>query len=140
MSKASHQAYEQAVATSEPAEPAAAVEKSPEFYKERAKKAAAARWEGRDKWTDMPLLEAERKLAEMRAELERATEIVRRRLTVADFVKCDTCSKEIANGRWAQVRTRHDFDTGLPVSIYFCSARCISLFNQKTQGTLDLIK
>lgn len=111
---------------------------SAEFLHDRAAKAATARWGKRFNWDEAPLDKAEQHLAFLREELERGSQIVRQRFPAPSVVKCHQCDREIKAGRWAQQQCRLNHATGLPYSIYFCTAACLTLFNRAQQGILDL--
>lgn len=114
------------------------------FTSDSARQVARNRWEnkkhGLEFWNTAPMEDCESRLAIMREEMETASRAIQQRLATQHHqeYKCHTCEKEIAPGRWCQQRTRLDNDTGLPISIYFCSARCIAEFNHKQQGTWDV--
>lgn len=117
-----------------------------EQRRERAQNAAKVRWQHtkdtEDFWNTAPIDQCESRIGQLREEVEKASKIVQQRYAENHnpTYKCDTCGNSIPSGRWAQQRTRRDLNTGLPISIFFCSQKCISLYNHKVQGTYDLPK
>lgn len=98
---------------------------------ERARAAANSRWADQYNWDEVPLDEAVVALADLRAELARAQEIVNRRVDIANmrepaFCYNPDCRKpiDLATGQWAGRRDRHDLETGQIESAYACSTRC----------------
>lgn len=67
-------------------------------------------------------------LAEIRAECERGGIILSKRVSElkVERVKCFGCDNiiNLSEGRWATMRTRNNFETGIPESAYACSAAC----------------
>jgi len=91
-------------------------------------KAIEARAAKRYPWSDAPLDDALAHLAEIRAECETGGLLLQKRVSELKIekVKCFGCENMInlSEGRWATMRTRNNFETGIPESAYACSAAC----------------
>lgn len=91
-------------------------------------KAEAARKAAQYPWETAPLDGALAHLAEIRAETEKGGLVLQRRVSEQKIekVKCFGCDNiiNLSEGRWATMRTRNNFETGLPESAYACSAAC----------------
>jgi hypothetical protein len=106
--------------------------------------AARARWAGEkateqeivELFSTIPVDEGLQILSRMRTMAETGARILNNRIT-ADTVdtKCHHCGgHKLPNRQWALVRPYRDPKTGTLGNYYFCSARCIALENQKSQG------
>lgn len=92
-------------------------------------------------WDAAPIIEAEQHLARLRHEIELGSRKLQQRygaLKNAD-VKCCMCPTMIRPGQWVQNRAVPHPVTKLLHNIYFCSARCVSIYNQ-THGPGGLPK
>lgn len=105
--------------------------KPPETAEERvqhAKRAIEARWSSKYDWENSPLDEALEYLAAIRLEVEKGGLVLERRVSQVkvEIVKCYSCENmiEISQGRWAGMRTRNNYETGIAESAYACSAAC----------------
>lgn len=111
-----------------PGESPAKPDPTAEERSEKARKAIEARWSKRYDWENAPIDHALEYLAEIRAEVEKGGLVLQRRISVLKIerVKCFGCTNEInlSEGRYAGMRTRNNWDTGLPESAYACSAAC----------------
>jgi hypothetical protein len=91
-------------------------------------KASEARWSKRYDWEHSNLDDALAYLAEIRAECERGGLLLQGRISElkVERVKCFGCDNiiNLSEGRWATMRTRNNFETGVPESAYACSAAC----------------
>ncbi len=91
-------------------------------------KAVEARAAKKYDWENAPLDHALSHLAELRAECETGGLLLQKRVSElkVERVKCFGCENMInlSEGRWATMRTRNNFETGLPESAYACSAAC----------------
>lgn len=98
------------------------------FTDEDRKAAIEARKEKKFDWEEANLNDALSYLASIRAEVERGGLVLQRRVSElkVERVKCFGCDNEIniSEGRWATMRTRNNFETGLSESAYACSAAC----------------
>lgn len=98
------------------------------FTDEDRAKAIESKRAKRYPWDSSPLDDALAYLAEIRAECEHGGLILQRRVSElkVEKVKCFGCSNmiDISQGRWATMRTRNNFETGLSESAYACSAAC----------------
>lgn len=98
------------------------------FTDDDRRAAVAARMAKRYLWEEAPIDEALSYLAEIRAEVERGGLILQKRISElkVEKVKCFGCDNviNISEGRWATMRTRNNFETGLPETAYACSAAC----------------
>lgn len=124
-----------------------------EQRRERARKAGLARAEkaaalniqvktdphGFD-WQNAPIPDAERFLAELRAEVNRGAEIIQQRYGHRDLegVTCVICGTDIAPGKWAMSKTPRDPETGLLKAIYYCTANCVARENLRNQGVRNV--
>ena len=94
----------------------------------QAKQAIEARWSRKFDWNDSPIDMALEYLAELRLEVEKGGLTLQRRVSEArvEQVKCYSCDNiiSISEGRWAGMRTRNNYETGIPESQYACSAAC----------------
>lgn len=101
---------------------------TPDERKEKAVKAVEARWSKRYNWEDADLDDALAYLAEIRLECERGGIMLQKRVSElkVERVKCFGCDNiiNISEGRWATMRTRNNFETGIPETAYACSAAC----------------
>lgn len=99
-----------------------------QFTDKDRKEAAAARAAKKYDWEAANLDEALAYLAEIRAECERGGLILQNRVSQLriETVKCFSCENiiNISEGRYAGMRTRSNFETGIPESAYACSAAC----------------
>lgn len=99
-----------------------------EFTDADRKEALSARLAKKYDWDTEPLDEALAYLAEIRAEVERGGLALQKRVSElkVEKVKCFGCDNiiNLSEGRWATMRTRNNFETGLPESQYACSAAC----------------
>ena len=100
---------------------------------ERARTAANIRWSNTFNWEESPLDDAIIQLADLRAELARAQEIVNRRVDISNmkqptFCYNPDCRKpiDLATGKWAGRRDRRNPETDEIESAYACSTRCWS--------------
>lgn len=94
----------------------------------QAKQAIEARWSRKFNWDDSPIDMALEYLAELRLEVEKGGLTLQRRVSEArvEKVKCYSCDNiiSISEGRWAGMRTRNNYETGISESAYACSAAC----------------
>lgn len=101
---------------------------TPDERKEKAVKAVEARWSKRYNWEDADLDDALAYLAEIRLEVERGGITLQKRVSElkVERVKCFGCDNiiNISEGRWATMRTRNNFETGIPETAFACSAAC----------------
>lgn len=101
---------------------------TPDERKEKAIKAVEARWSKRYNWEDADLDDALAYLAEIRLECERGGITLQKRVSElkVEKVKCFGCDNiiNISEGRWATMRTRNNFETGIPETAFACSAAC----------------
>src|SRR2546421_96047 len=101
---------------------------TPDERKEKAVKAVEARWSKRYNWDDADLDDALAYLAEIRLECERGGITLQKRVSelMVERVKCFGCDNviNVSEGRWATMRTRNNFETGIPETAYACSAAC----------------
>jgi hypothetical protein len=105
---------------------------------ERAYKAATARWGKKEAetidWDEMPLDDAQNKLVELIAEVEKGRRIVQQRIGEYknELVKCDICERVIRE-RWV---SKYDFHNkeGVIVPHYLCSPACDTKFQIKRRG------
>lgn len=99
-----------------------------EFTEADRAKAAEVRKAKRYDWELAPIDDALAYLAEIRVECERGGLILQKRVSElkVERVKCFGCDNiiNLSEGRWATMRTRNNFETGLPESAYACSAAC----------------
>ncbi len=99
-----------------------------EFTDADRAKAIEVRKAKRYDWELVPLDDALAYLAEIRVECERGGLILQKRVSElkVEKVKCFGCENiiNLSEGRWATMRTRNNFETGLPESAYACSAAC----------------
>lgn len=105
--------------------------KEPEVYPftdEDRKKAAEVRAAKKYDWDNSPLEDALAYLALIRVECERGGLALQTRISQlkVETVKCFSCDNiiNIGEGRFAGMRTRSNFETGIPESAYACSAAC----------------
>ena len=113
----------------------------------RAVKAAQARHgkralhavEETSMWESMTIEEAKHRLAFMRADIERGSVIIQRRIgELASKIICVTCSREIPAGRWFGKHDRKNPVTGLFETEYTCSRNCEAGKNLKRQGLAEV--
>lgn len=121
---------------------------TPEQRKDRARKAAEARWSQNLDWNTCPVDEGLEHLAVLRLEAEKGGIILQERLSNnrVEKVECynpdcftnpetgQRCKVEVAgakrtiidvgSARFAGYRTRHNPDTGVVETAYACSAAC----------------
>jgi hypothetical protein len=106
------------------AEPAPAYQ----FTDSDRQKAIESRKAKKYDWESAKLDDALAYLAEIRAECEVGGLILQKRVSELKIerVKCFGCENMInlSEGRWATMRTRNNFETGIPESAYACSAAC----------------
>ena len=99
-----------------------------QFTDKDREEAIAARKAQKYDWEGSALDESLVYLAEIRAEVERGGLILEKRISQQriETVKCFSCENiiNISEGRWAGMRTRNNFETGVPESAYACSAAC----------------
>jgi len=105
-----------------------------EFTDNDRSKAVATKAANKYDWENEPIDDALAYLAEIRAENERGAIILQKRISElkVERVKCFGCDNiiNISEGRWAGMRTRNNFETGLPESAYACSAACMLKLNR----------
>lgn len=98
------------------------------FTDEDRKEAIKARWESKYDWEEADVDEALAYLAAIRSEVEKGGLVLQRRVSElkVERVKCFGCTNiiNLSEGRYATMRTRNNFETGLPESAYACSAAC----------------
>ena len=91
-------------------------------------KASESRWSKLYPWDTANIDDALLYLAEIRAECEKGGIILQKRVSElkVETVKCYGCDNiiNLSEGRWATMRTRNNFETGVPESAYACSAAC----------------
>lgn len=118
-----------------------------EQRRDRAKLAADRRWKAEEKlkaqaqhpesfdWENAPMEDAEKFLAHLRAEAERASGILQRRASSIRLaeVNCIVCNALIQPGRWAMQKQRKNPATGLYYNIFYCTQRCVALENLEKQ-------
>lgn len=101
-----------------PADPAA----------EKARNAANSRWAKEVDWEAIDIDEGYQLIAKLRATEEKGSLVLSRRasLIIVSKGKCYTCKKEIdvQAGRFAGMRTRHNYETGRDENAYACCAAC----------------
>ena len=104
------------------------------FTPKDREEASKARWSERYDWEFSDIDDALAYLAEIRSECERGGLILQKRVSElkVEKVKCYSCSNviNISEGRWAGMRTRNNFETGVPESAYACSAACMLTLNR----------
>jgi predicted nucleic acid-binding Zn ribbon protein len=103
---------------------------------ERARTAAAARWSKTD-WPNMEIADALTAIAELREELERGSKIVQQRITHPKVLHCFVCDKIIPDGKWVQNKFTRNVSTGMIDTIYYCSARCVSLESEQKRKQIE---
>ena len=105
------------------------------FTDKDREEASKARWSKKYDWEASPLDDALSYLAEIRVECERGGLILQKRVSELriEKVKCFSCDNiiNLSEGRWAGMRTRNNFDTGVPESAYACSAACMLKLNRE---------
>src|ERR1700722_4691629 len=98
--------------------------------------ASRAKWERKIDWEKCTLAEGMALIAEMRAELELGSNIIQNRSSREEQpeIRCfnPSCAKviDVGSGRFAGMRTRNNFDTGLPESAYACSSPCFMVLTR----------
>jgi len=113
-------------------------------------RAIQARWAGEQAaedellalFTSLPLDRALALLSKMRKNCESAGKLINSRINTPEVQKCETCRKTydelIKGGRirdWFLNQPYYDKDDRNIIHVrHFCSAACISLYNNKTQG------
>lgn len=92
-------------------------------------------------WDNTPINEAEQHLAKLRVEIELGSRKLQQRYGTLknEDVKCCICPTMIRPGQWVQNRAVPHPVTKLLHNIYFCSARCVAIYNQ-TKGPGGLPK
>lgn len=105
------------------------------FTDEDRDKALKSRWSSKYPWDTSDLDEALQYLAEIRAECEKGGIALQKRVSELriERVKCFSCDNiiDISAGRWAGMRTRNNFETGVPESAYACSGACMLKVNRE---------
>lgn len=110
---------------------------------ERAKHAIESRWAKHYPWDSADIDDSLSYLAELRAEVEKGGITLQNRISVlkVEKVKCYGCEKVIELGsghNFVGMRTRNNFDTGIPESAYACCQRCyIKLQREYEHPTLQ---
>jgi hypothetical protein len=112
------------------------------FTEEDRQQANKERWGNRYNWELAPMDDALSYLAELRAEVERGGLLLQKRVSELKIerVKCFGCDNVInlSEGRWATMRTRNNFETGIPESAYACSAACGLKLNREFSHPLRI--
>jgi hypothetical protein len=80
-------------------------------------------------WSTEPYERCLRRLAALRTEYDAAARILTSRPeSKADAnLSCAHCHKSITPGKWAMQRTVKSKETGLYVTVFYCSERCIRI-------------
>src|SRR5208282_1007963 len=95
----------------------------------RAKHAIETRWAKNYDWEFGDLDTALEYLAELRVEVEKGGTVLQNRISTLKVtkVKCYGCENMIdltVSKGFVGMRTRNNFDTGVPESAYACSQKC----------------
>lgn len=118
---------------------------SPRQTERNAKRAAVqARWqaeaERKQEWHTMPLEEAVKRLASLRADAEMGAQIIQQRAREREEdQKCVICGLAI-KGVPASIITVRDQATLLAYNEYYCSAECVARKQQRQTGQLTLAR
>jgi len=99
-----------------------------QYDSEEARAASLSRLAKEYDWEESDIDEALRHLANLRAETEKGGAILERRISQIriEKVKCYGCDNiiDVTSGHFAGSKTRNNFETGRPETVYACSARC----------------
>lgn len=93
-------------------------------------------------WHNIPVLEGNVLLGDLKEEFERAAKIMQQRQVAAEMVDCacGTCGRRFLPAQACMSQTKRDAKTLLPYNVYFATQECVRQQNKKQYGLAEMIK